>query len=69
MTDMISPIKEGKIKEDIEKIKKDGAELVVIYPHWGEEYMRTPTQTQKDLAHKFIDWGADLVLGSHPHAL
>lgn len=66
---MISPIKEGKIKEDIEKIKKDGAELVVIYPHWGEEYMRTPTQTQKDLAHKFIDWGADLVLGSHPHVL
>jgi poly-gamma-glutamate synthesis protein (capsule biosynthesis protein) len=40
---------------------------VVVMAHWGEEYQREPTPTQREVAHKFIDLGADVVIGTHPH--
>jgi hypothetical protein len=40
---------------------------VVVYPHMGVEYTATPTKSQQDTYHAFIDAGADAVLGSHPH--
>ncbi|MGE5673249.1 MAG: CapA family protein, partial [Mycobacterium leprae] len=43
------------------------ADMVVVFPHWGLEYHRTPSDRQVSLAHKMIDAGADLVVGSHPH--
>jgi len=41
----------------------------VVTPHWGEEYTANPSRDQRDLAHRFLDAGATLVLGSHPHVL
>ncbi len=43
------------------------ADLVVVYPHWGLEYHREPSERQRALARKMIDAGADLVVGAHPH--
>jgi len=43
------------------------SDLVIIIPHWGVEYTYQPSQEQVRLAHLFIDSGADLILGSHPH--
>lgn len=40
--------------------------LPVIYSHWGEEY-KVATGREKMLAHEFIDAGAEMVVGSHPH--
>lgn len=48
---------------------KKTAALVVVYPHWGVEYQPKPTQLQISLAHRFIDAGADAVIGSHPHVI
>ena len=45
------------------------ADLVIVCPHWGVEYASRPTQTQIRLAHRMIDAGADLVVGSHPHVV
>ncbi|MEX2461866.1 MAG: CapA family protein [Paenibacillaceae bacterium] len=45
------------------------ADLVVVITHWGVERTDTPVTYQTDLAHRFIDAGADLVIGSHPHVL
>lgn len=59
-------VSQGGLKSSIENAKKV-ADVVIIYPHWGIEYVASPTQKQKDLAHLAIDIGADLVLGSHPH--
>ena len=39
---------------------------VVVYAHWGEEY-EPPPERVKVLAHQFVDAGAELVVGSHPH--
>lgn len=53
----------------IEKVKLEGAQLIIASFHWGEERVYTPTETQIALAHSAIDNGADLVLGHHPHVL
>lgn len=66
---MVSPLDEDLIKKEIEEVKAAGADFVIIYPHWGDEYSPEPAERQVDLAHKMIDWGADAVLGSHPHVL
>lgn len=60
---------ENRIKTDIRRADKQGADVIVVYPHWGEEYSEHPSQKHVRLAHKMISWGADLVLGSHPHVL
>ncbi len=52
----------------IEKEKLD-SDFVVVYVHWGIELEHFPEDYQKDLARKYIDAGADLVVGSHPHIL
>ncbi len=55
-----------QVVDEINKLKTE-VDIVVISCHWGAEYMPSPTETQKDLAHLFIDSGADLLIGSHPH--
>lgn len=47
---------------------KAGA-FTIVYPHWGEEYDDATTPLQQSEAYKFIDAGADAVLGSHPHVV
>ncbi len=45
------------------------ADLVIVCPHWGVEYAAKPTRDQVELAHRMIDAGADMVVGSHPHVV
>ena len=42
---------------------------IAVMPHWGEEYTHIPNKTQVEVAHAFIDAGADLVVGAHPHVV
>lgn len=53
------------------KIKKDNGEInfIVVYPHWGEEYEKQARENEINMAHEWIDSGADLVVGSHPHVI
>lgn len=55
----------------IEKIKnlKDKVNYIIIYFHGGEEYQYKPTDDIKRYAHNFVDYGADLVIGCHPHVI
>ena len=55
------------LKRDIAAARKAGAQVVIVWPHWGVEYTAGPTATQRTLAHDAIDAGADLVIGNHPH--
>jgi poly-gamma-glutamate synthesis protein (capsule biosynthesis protein) len=56
------------VRADIEKARPS-ADLVVVSFHWGAELMTTAKHYQVELGRKAIDWGADLVLGHHPHVL
>ena len=55
------------LKRDIKAARTAGAQVVIVWPHWGVEYTAGPTRTQQTLAHDAIDAGADLVIGNHPH--
>lgn len=54
--------------ETIQAEKTDG-NFVIVFPHWGNEYETDPYISQVVAAHEFIDAGADLVVGAHPHVI
>jgi poly-gamma-glutamate synthesis protein (capsule biosynthesis protein) len=55
--------------EDIEEAKRKGASLILLFSHWGNEYVPVANQIFVDLAHEFIDKGVDLIVGGHPHVI
>ena len=55
------------LKLDIAAARKAGADVVIVWPHWGVEYTTGPSTFQVTMAHAAIDAGADLVIGNHPH--
>lgn len=56
-----------RLKKAIEKLKADGADFIITTMHAGVEYTRKPHQPQIDFAKNSIDYGADMVIGAHPH--
>jgi len=48
---------------------KQAADVMVVMLHWGVEDSQTVTDQQRALARKLADWGADIILGHHPHVL
>lgn len=52
--------------EDIAYLRPQ-VQLLVVYTHWGIEYMPEANQVIQNQAHTFVDAGADAVIGSHPH--
>ena len=54
---------------DIAHARKDGADVVVIIPHWGTEHEPQANQRQRRMARNLIDAGADAVIGGHPHVV
>ncbi|MFZ2323935.1 MAG: CapA family protein [Ignavibacteriaceae bacterium] len=57
------------IGKDISNAKINGAELVLVQYHFGEEYKREPVKFQIDVVNKTIALGADVIIGGHPHVL
>ena len=64
----LSDLDEDKMKVEIERAEKE-ADITVIMPQMGVEYQIEPTEEQKKLYHKMIDWGADIIFGGHPHVV
>jgi len=61
--------REQQLKDNIAKVKADGAQLIVVIFHWGNETETVPDSNQTTLGRIAIDEGADLVCGHHPHVL
>ncbi|HET9520454.1 MAG TPA: CapA family protein [Candidatus Limnocylindrales bacterium] len=55
------------VNTDVAKAREAGAEVVIVFPHWGTEYDPTPFKGQQSLAKASIDAGADMVIGNHAH--
>lgn len=58
-----------KIKSDIKALKEQHVDYIVVSAHWGGQNDRTVNDKQQQMGRKFIDYGADLVIGNHPHVL
>lgn len=65
---LVSVLDPKQIIADIDKAKPQ-SDVVLLALHWGDEYVRQPNETQKQLASQFIQAGADIILGHHPHVL
>lgn len=57
----------ARVRAGVAAARALGADLVIVFPHWGIEYTANPTPYQRSLAHAAIDAGADIVIGNHPH--
>ena len=62
-------LKDANFRRDIAKLRNAGADVVVVYVHWGTEYVSSPDKNQRQYAQKIADAGADAIIGSHPHVI
>ena len=60
---------EKMIQDGIAKLREEKADLILVSCHWGIERQYELDEYQQQLGRKCIDWGADLVIGHHPHIL
>ncbi|MEW6702527.1 MAG: CapA family protein, partial [Bacteroidota bacterium] len=66
---LVNVIDTNLIKNDIQSARKKNAEVVLVYFHFGKEYQRKPSHFQKEIVKHVIEYGADLIIGSHPHVI
>lgn len=66
---IVNLIDKDKIISDMKRLRQNGAEVITIALHFGNEYQTKPTEEQKTLARELIAAGADIIAGSHPHVL
>ncbi len=57
-----------QVLEDI-RAAKEIADMVIVFPHWGNEYTTEPTMYEKQFAMAMTEAGADLIIGTHPHVI
>ncbi len=57
------------IAQDIAELKNMGADVVIVYLHFGIEYQRLPSQKQTELVEQTFAAGADIIFGDHVHVL
>ena len=57
------------LEKNIADMRADGAEAIVLYIHWGEEYQTKQNSQQKKMAQAACDLGVDVIVGGHPHVI
>lgn len=62
-----APLLASYVRADVQAARTAGADLVIVFPHWGTEYRSKPFAAQQQLARMVIDSGADMVIGNHAH--
>ena len=68
-TFMLNTYSKAKAERDIANARRAGAQLVVVYEHWGREHSHEPTDTVRQHARELAEAGADIICGSHSHAV
>lgn len=59
----------SNVASNIEEMKKEGVNFIIVDLHWGDEYSTKENSTQEDMAKKLSEMGVDIILGSHPHVI
>ena len=58
-----------ELSQQIAAMEEEGAEAIVLYIHWGNEYARKPNSYQTSMAQAICDLGVDVIVGGHPHVI
>ncbi len=66
---VVNLIDENAIREDLRVAKELNPDFIIAIFHWGNEYQINESEPQRKLAQKAFEWGADLVIGAHPHVV
>ncbi|HHY82657.1 MAG TPA: CapA family protein [Clostridiales bacterium] len=66
---MVNYIDRDMMRQDVNRAREAGAEIIIVCIHWGDEYVRKPNDFQKETADYLISLGVDIILGSHAHVL
>ncbi len=61
-------LEKERVKRDLKKAE-DEADFTIVVPHWGIEYRLQPSKDQEEWTSYFREYGADLVIGAHPHVI
>ena len=69
MTANIIYTSQQDVMEQQVRAARQEADFVVVGVHWGVEDSHNITQAQRTLAQSLADWGADVIIGTHPHVL
>lgn len=59
----------AEAQKAIDDMNGEGADAVVFYMHWGEEYQLSANTWQKTIAQKLCNMGVDVIVGGHPHVV
>jgi Bacterial capsule synthesis protein PGA_cap len=62
-------LRTASVKRDVWQARQEGADVVVVVPHWGVEYVESRTGLQRRHAKAIVDAGADVILGAHSHVV
>ena len=65
---IVNLLEKEKVTSDI-KEARENADVVIVFPHWGEEYSTDISSQQKEYTTLFSDLGVDIVIGCHPHVI
>ena len=65
---VVSMLEKEHVAETVAKAR-EMADMVVVFPHWGEEYSTEPVEMQREWAKTFADAGVDVIIGNHPHVI
>ena len=66
---IVNLIDEEQIENDFLEAKKLKPDYIIVLMHWGDEYKLIENKKQRALTDKLLDWGADMVIGGHPHVV
>lgn len=58
-----------KLSGEMADMKSEGADVIMLFIHWGDEYFTSPNSTQKKIAQALCDLGVDVIVGGHPHVM
>ena len=66
---LINEIDTSTIKKDLLETSKTAYDAIIVFFHWGKEYQREANPKQKEIADLCFEYGANIVIGSHPHVI
>lgn len=66
---IVNLIDEKVIEEDMKLARQLQPDVIIVITHWGKEYKYVENKKQRQLANKIFEWGADLIVGMHPHVV
>ena len=66
---IVNEIDENLIRKDLAYAQQFNADAIIVVMHWGDEYQLNESREQRKLATKIFEWGADIIIGAHPHVV